>query len=174
VRNDALAHTCAVLKQTAAAFPFTEAQEKILTEALRKFDTDALFAVRSSSPHEDLEGASFAGGYETVLMAPLTRSRAGPGRVWQALHQQPGPCDPALSMCHLAPSIARRSMAARSRATPTIQSCGRSRPTPAMPTRRGLGDEGECDASVRGKVRRACRNESASDRGSLRSTQNPV
>src|SRR5262249_22853326 len=45
VRNDALAHTCAVLKQTAAAFPFTEAQEKILTEALRKFDTDALFAV---------------------------------------------------------------------------------------------------------------------------------
>jgi rifampicin phosphotransferase len=67
VGNDALAHTCAVLKQTAAAFPFTEAQEKILTEALRKFDTDALFAVRSSSPHEDLEGASFAGGYETVL-----------------------------------------------------------------------------------------------------------
>jgi phosphohistidine swiveling domain-containing protein len=65
--NDALAHACAVLKQTAAAFPFTGAQEKILTEALRKFDTDALFAVRSSSPHEDLEGASFAGGYETVL-----------------------------------------------------------------------------------------------------------
>src|SRR5215831_8855728 len=65
--NDALAHACAVLKQTAAAFPFTEAQEAILTEALRKFDTDVLFAIRSSSPHEDLEGASFAGGYETVL-----------------------------------------------------------------------------------------------------------
>src|SRR5262249_4642361 len=48
-------------------------------------------------------------------------------------------------MCRLAPSIARRSMAAGSRATPTIQSCGRSWPTPAMPTRRGPGDEGECD-----------------------------
>src|SRR5215467_4768608 len=72
VGNDALAHTCAVLKQTAAAFPFTEAQEKILTEALRKFDTDALFAVRSSSPQEDLEGASFAGGYETVLGVKVT------------------------------------------------------------------------------------------------------
>jgi len=67
VSNDAFAHACAVLKQTAVAFPFTEAQDAILTEALRKFDTDALFAVRSSSPHEDLEGASFAGGYETVL-----------------------------------------------------------------------------------------------------------
>src|SRR5262245_46771091 len=50
-------------------------------------------------------------------------------------------------MCRLAPSIARRSMGARSRATPTIQSCGRSRPTPAMPTRRGLGDEGECEST---------------------------
>src|SRR5262252_9157756 len=65
--NDALAHACTVLKQMATAFPFTEAQEAILTEALRKFDTDVLFAIRSSSPHEDLEGASFAGGYETVL-----------------------------------------------------------------------------------------------------------
>ena len=58
---------CALLKRTAAAFPFTEAQETILAEALRVVDTGALFAVRSSSPHEDLEGASFAGGYETVL-----------------------------------------------------------------------------------------------------------
>src|SRR5262249_39415660 len=65
VGNDALAHACAVLKRTAVAFPFTEAQEKILREALRKFDTDALFAVRASSPHEDLEGASFAGGSES-------------------------------------------------------------------------------------------------------------
>src|SRR6516165_5894507 len=51
-------------------------------------------------------------------------------------------------MCRLAPLIAKRSMAARSRATPTILSGGRSWPTPAMPTRRGLGDEGECDASA--------------------------
>jgi hypothetical protein len=39
--NDALAHACAVLKQATVAFPFTEAQEKILTQALRKFDADA-------------------------------------------------------------------------------------------------------------------------------------
>jgi rifampicin phosphotransferase len=66
-RNNTLADACEVLKQTAAAFPFTEAQERILEEALRRFDADGLFAVRSSSPHEDLEGTSFAGGYETVL-----------------------------------------------------------------------------------------------------------
>ena len=32
-----------------------------------KLGDDLLFAVRSSSPEEDLEGASFAGGYETKL-----------------------------------------------------------------------------------------------------------
>jgi phosphoenolpyruvate synthase/pyruvate phosphate dikinase len=41
-----------------------------LTEALASLDTDGrprLFAVRSSSPEEDLEELSFAGGYETIL-----------------------------------------------------------------------------------------------------------
>src|SRR5262249_38103310 len=49
--------------------------ERILAEAVRRFDADALFAVRSSSPHEDLEGASFAGGYETVLGVTAERLR---------------------------------------------------------------------------------------------------
>jgi hypothetical protein len=45
--NGALADACEVLKQTAAAFIFTEDQEKILAEALQRFDADTLFAVRS-------------------------------------------------------------------------------------------------------------------------------
>ena len=73
--NGALADACEVLKQTTAAFIFTEDQEKILAEALQRFDANTLFAVRSSSPHEDLEGASFAGGYETVLGVTPERLR---------------------------------------------------------------------------------------------------
>ena len=34
--------------------------------------TKAIYAVRSSSPEEDLEGASFAGGYETYLGVTFT------------------------------------------------------------------------------------------------------
>src|SRR5262249_28096746 len=58
---------CRELKHAAGHFHLTAEQKVILESALQKFDADELFAVRSSSPHEDLEGASFAGGYETVL-----------------------------------------------------------------------------------------------------------
>lgn len=49
---------------------FDEARRKALAEALERLDgrgEATLHAARSSSPEEDLEGASFAGGYETVL-----------------------------------------------------------------------------------------------------------
>ncbi len=49
---------------------WSEQQREELADALALFqkENDAhLFAVRSSSPEEDLEGASFAGGYETTL-----------------------------------------------------------------------------------------------------------
>ncbi|MFQ5443573.1 MAG: PEP/pyruvate-binding domain-containing protein, partial [Nitrospinales bacterium] len=46
---------------------FTEEQEGQLKEALSRYQKFQFFAVRSSSPEEDLEGASFAGGYETIL-----------------------------------------------------------------------------------------------------------
>jgi phosphohistidine swiveling domain-containing protein len=46
---------------------FTKEQKHDLAAALEKFPPDTLFAIRSSSPEEDLEGSSFAGGYETVL-----------------------------------------------------------------------------------------------------------
>jgi pyruvate,water dikinase len=63
--------------QTAKAFQdlcvklfFTEHQIHDLEDTLQLFQEKNnvhLFAVRSSSPEEDLEGASFAGGYETTL-----------------------------------------------------------------------------------------------------------
>ncbi|MEI7849064.1 MAG: PEP/pyruvate-binding domain-containing protein [Chloroflexota bacterium] len=49
---------------------FTENQNNELQSALTSFreqNQGHLYAVRSSSPEEDLEGASFAGGYETTL-----------------------------------------------------------------------------------------------------------
>ena len=49
---------------------FTAEQRSELEQALTAFhqeNSGHLFAVRSSSPEEDLEGASFAGGYETTL-----------------------------------------------------------------------------------------------------------
>jgi pyruvate,water dikinase len=46
-----------------------EAFEEMLT-SIQASCGACLFAVRSSSPEEDLEGASFAGGYETTLGVP--------------------------------------------------------------------------------------------------------
>ena len=61
---------CVALTQRAIALPLVDSQ----TLALRSVSTwiasqscDGLFAVRSSSPQEDLQNVSFAGGYETRL-----------------------------------------------------------------------------------------------------------
>lgn len=62
-----LEKSCYALKQHALKFHVTQQQENALSEILKQYMQDDLFAVRSSSPEEDLEGASFAGGYETVL-----------------------------------------------------------------------------------------------------------
>ena len=66
-KNSDLAKVCSELKSEALQFSLTENQKNLLSEALAKYDEKTLFAVRSSSPEEDLEGVSFAGGYETVL-----------------------------------------------------------------------------------------------------------
>lgn len=58
---------CDALKEKARQFDFSSGQAEAVQQALTVFETDTLFAVRSSSPAEDLEGSSFAGGYETVL-----------------------------------------------------------------------------------------------------------
>ncbi len=63
---------CDALKDRAREFGFSADQSDGINKALENFEPDTLFAVRSSSPAEDLEGSSFAGGYETVL--GVTRS----------------------------------------------------------------------------------------------------
>lgn len=61
---------CQAVQEYCLDLQLDEIQRKALTDALKPFrvnDQLPLFAVRSSSPEEDLEGASFAGGYETFL-----------------------------------------------------------------------------------------------------------
>ncbi len=61
---------CAALKELCPALEFDPRQLAILEEGFSTLDPayrNGLFAVRSSSPEEDVEGASFAGGYQTVL-----------------------------------------------------------------------------------------------------------
>jgi pyruvate,water dikinase len=65
--TDELRKTCEALKNRAKQLKLSGAQKSVLDEALNDFPADSLFAVRSSSPEEDLEGSSFAGGYETIL-----------------------------------------------------------------------------------------------------------
>ncbi len=58
---------CDRLKERASNLSFDAGQAECVLRAMRYFAKGTLFAVRSSSPQEDLQGSSFAGGYETVL-----------------------------------------------------------------------------------------------------------
>lgn len=61
---------CTILKKACKNMMFDDSQKQELKPALHTLmqsNPDLLFAVRSSSPEEDLESASFAGGYETSL-----------------------------------------------------------------------------------------------------------
>ena len=55
------------LKSKAKGLIFSEEQKAVVRTVLNNYEKRELFAVRSSSPEEDLSGASFAGGYETIL-----------------------------------------------------------------------------------------------------------
>jgi pyruvate,water dikinase len=67
-----LRDACQRLKHISSGYELNAEQKKRLREALFAFDGKTLFAVRSSSPEEDLAAASFAGCYETVLgVAPV-------------------------------------------------------------------------------------------------------
>lgn len=57
------------LKSEAVGLSFSEEQKAIVQDILGTLGNEGRFAVRSSSPEEDLAGASFAGGYETILGA---------------------------------------------------------------------------------------------------------
>lgn len=61
---------CDKLKKTAQSLKMNNWQWLELTKAMKHFSQTELFAVRSSSPEEDLETASFAGEYETTLGVP--------------------------------------------------------------------------------------------------------
>jgi phosphoenolpyruvate synthase/pyruvate phosphate dikinase len=61
---------CDTVKTLAMGLELDDMHREVLTKALEPLKTDGkalLLAVRSSSPEEDLEELSFAGGYETVL-----------------------------------------------------------------------------------------------------------
>ena len=67
---DRLAGPSQALQALCAGLSFTHDQRAELEAALhtlREANGDTLYAVRSSSPEEDLDAASFAGGYETTL-----------------------------------------------------------------------------------------------------------
>lgn len=65
--TEVLREACDALKETSKTFVFSGAQTEQLAPFWDAYAEDDLFAVRSSSPEEDLEGSSFAGIYETVL-----------------------------------------------------------------------------------------------------------
>ncbi len=65
--NDQLKESCNLLKSLAFELEMSPEQRQALQDSLADFNNEQLFAVRSSAPEEDLEGASFAGGYETIL-----------------------------------------------------------------------------------------------------------
>ncbi|MCP4933216.1 MAG: hypothetical protein GY927_03205, partial [bacterium] len=65
--NEDLHLSTTALKAACVDLMLTAAQAQQLSEALQSLPSDSFFAVRSSSPEEDLEGASFAGGYKTSL-----------------------------------------------------------------------------------------------------------
>ncbi|MBT3427083.1 MAG: hypothetical protein HOL98_14335 [Gammaproteobacteria bacterium] len=58
---------CDAVKAMAQQLTFTEEQRYQLNAAMMELEGVSIFAVRSSSPEEDLEGSSFAGMYETFL-----------------------------------------------------------------------------------------------------------
>ena len=74
-----LREACQRLKHISSGYELNPEQKKRLREALFAFEEKTLFAVRSSSPEEDMAGASFAGCYETVL-------GVSPDRLEAAIH----------------------------------------------------------------------------------------
>ena len=67
---EALKRRCDALKALCRDLELDDKRKAALAralEALTEHTDSSLFAVRSSSPEEDLEELSFAGGYETVL-----------------------------------------------------------------------------------------------------------
>jgi pyruvate,water dikinase len=67
--DDGMSAAAKAVKYRCQTLAFTEDQGQILAQVCQYLQTEdiTMMAMRSSSPEEDLEGASFAGIYETVL-----------------------------------------------------------------------------------------------------------
>jgi pyruvate,water dikinase len=67
--DDALQAKTSALQEAAGRLRLSEAQQSFLAEKIAALGlpADQLYSVRSSSPEEDMAGASFAGMYETYL-----------------------------------------------------------------------------------------------------------
>ncbi len=65
--EDVTRQKCDNLKNKLFEYEMTEVQKSSLEIEIKKLEEYSVFAVRSSSPEEDLEGTSFAGMYETYL-----------------------------------------------------------------------------------------------------------
>ncbi len=68
--NNPVKENCDRIKAIAERLTFTDEQQFLFDEAMVGLSGGKVFAVRSSSPEEDLEGSSFAGMYETFLGTP--------------------------------------------------------------------------------------------------------
>jgi len=68
-KADDVAAAATAVKKSAQTLAFSEDQQQTLSKVRQHLQAEdiTLVAVRSSSPEEDLEGASFAGIYETIL-----------------------------------------------------------------------------------------------------------
>ncbi len=64
---DVTVDRCATVKSKAMELKLTSSMASELEKQMTKLGKGKVFAVRSSSPEEDLEGTSFAGMYETFL-----------------------------------------------------------------------------------------------------------
>jgi len=64
--SEIVKENCDALKKACMSLQLDDTQRNALEKSVNLLKTND-FSVRSSSPEEDLEGASFAGGYETTL-----------------------------------------------------------------------------------------------------------
>lgn len=65
--NDVTKARCDSVKDIVLKQVLSDKQKNALEQALKIFDKDTIYAIRSSSPEEDIVGTSFAGMYESVL-----------------------------------------------------------------------------------------------------------
>lgn len=78
-------NACAALQEKVRQFRFTSEQRSAIDQQLAQMPKDAVFAVRSSAPEEDLVQASFAGQYETFLGVRLPELEKNVGQAFSSM-----------------------------------------------------------------------------------------